>query len=267
LVEPDLDLNPILSRMAEGRTALGLTLRMVGNPETLRVARASGHHFVRIDNQHGVFDLETVAAVAGAGLSSGTGTLVRARGADDPDVALLLDVGIGGVVFPDIEEADQARAAVSATRFPPLGARSYGGTYPHFDYRGLPVDEAMSRLDRTTLVGCMIESARGMDQVAEIAAVPGLDLLHLGMSDLLISMGIPGDYDSAELWSALDRIIDVAADRGLHVGCGGAPTVDHQAEAIRRGARLVTTRADVNFLLGAAGDWVSALSDQLGDQI
>lgn len=259
--------NPVADRMRSGLPALGLTLRIAGTPEMVRVARASGHHFVRIDTQHSTFDLETIAAIAGAGLSAGFGTVVRASAPDDPAVGLILDTGIGGVIYPDIDGAEQARDAVALARFPPRGNRSYGGSYPHFDYRSTPVEQSMADIDAATLVGCMIESTTGLENVTDIAAVPGIDLLHLGMSDLLISMGRPGAYDDPAVWEALDRIVAVATEHGLFVGCGGAPTPEHQAEAIRRGALLVTTKADVNFTLAAATSWVEKVIQRPPDQI
>jgi 2-keto-3-deoxy-L-rhamnonate aldolase RhmA len=256
--------NPILERMRSGRPALGLTARLVSSIEIVRIARATGHHFLRIDTQHAAFDLETMAGIAGAGLLADFGTLVRAQRRDDPTVAMALDLGIGGVVFPDIENVEQARLAASLARFPPLGQRSYGGSYPHFDYRSVPVGEATSALDSFTLVGCMVESGSGVENAAAIASVPCVDLIHLGMSDLLISLGHPGEYDHPALWEALDRLVSIGAETGVFVGCGGAPSVEHQAEAIRRGALLVTTKADVNFLSAAATTWVADLTELVG---
>jgi 2-keto-3-deoxy-L-rhamnonate aldolase RhmA len=257
--------NPILLRMGQGLPALGLTVRIVTNSEVVRIARATGHHFLRIDTQHAPFDLETITGIAGAGLSLGFGTVARVRGVDDPDLGLILDAGIGGLVFPDVDNVDKAREAVSVSRFPPLGSRSYGGTYPHFDYAPLPVAEAMDRLDRATLIGCMIEGREGLENLEEISAVDGVDLLHLGMSDMLIALGRPGEYEHPEIWSILDRMVQLATAHGKFVGCGGVPTVALQAEAIRRGARLVTTRADINFLATGAAGWARDLTDLVRD--
>jgi 2-keto-3-deoxy-L-rhamnonate aldolase RhmA len=245
--------------MREGQPALGLTTRMARGAEAVRIARASGHDFVRIDTQHAAFGLETVAQIAQAGLAEHYPTVVRVRGLADPNAAVLLDAGIGGIIFPDIDDATQAAAAVSLTRFPPIGERSYGGSYAHFDYENVAPADAMVQLNQSTLLACMIESRSALENVEHIAAVPGIDVIHLGMSDLLASMGRPGDYDHPSLMSALDRIVSAAANNGILVGCGGAPTVEHQAMVIEHGARFVTTRADANFVIAGAREWLALL--------
>jgi staphyloferrin B biosynthesis citrate synthase len=258
-------INPVLTRMRAGQPALGLTTRLLTGADAIRIARASGHDFLRIDTQHALFDLEAMKQTALAGLGERFGTVVRVRSIHDPDAAVLLDAGIGGLVFPNIDTEEQARQAVRVAKFPPLGERSYGGSYPHFDYANVSPGEAMAQLNQSTLVACMIESSSGLDRVEAIASVPGVDVIHLGMSDLLISMGKAGDYDDPVVEMALRRIVDAVGEAGNFAGCGGAPSVDHQAAAITAGARFVTTRADANFLLSGAAAWLDRLHSALSE--
>jgi staphyloferrin B biosynthesis citrate synthase len=256
-------INPILNMMRADQPALGLTTRLLTGAEAVRIARASGHDFLRVDTQHAVFDLEAIKQTALAGLGEGFGTVVRVRGIADPDAAVMLDAGIGGLVFPNIDSAEQARQAVRIAKFPPFGERSYGGSYPHFDYEAVAPGEAMRQLNQSTLVACMIESSEGLDEVEAIASVPGVDVVHLGMSDLLISMGKAGRYDDPVVEVAMQRIVDAVGKAGTFAGCGGAPSVEHQAAAIAAGARFVTTRADANFLLAGAASWLDQVRSAL----
>lgn len=257
--------NPVKQRMQAGEAALGLSVRLARSPDIARIAKATGHDFLFIDVQHSIFNLETIIGIAHTALAIGVAPVVRVRGIDDPDVSLLLDNGVSGIVFPDVNSAEEARRAVARCRFPPVGARSVSGGYPQFDYRSTPISEAVPALDRATLVVCMIETAQGLAALEEIAAVPGVDVIHVGANDLLVSLGKPGRFDDPAVTEAMDRAIAAAAASGIHAGCGGNRDVARQAAAIRRGVRFVTTQTDIGFLTAAAGQWTSGLRKALAE--
>ncbi|WP_043829336.1 HpcH/HpaI aldolase family protein [Muricoccus aerilatus] len=257
--------NPVKTRLNAGEAALGMSVRLARSPDIARVAKATGHDFLFIDTQHSIFDLETIANIAHTALAIGIAPLVRVRGVDDPDVSLLLDNGVTGIVFPDIGTVAQARRAVETVRFPPVGRRSVGGGYPHFDYRALPLTESVPQLQESTLLVLMIETVEGLENVEEIAAVPGIDVLHVGSNDLLMNMGKPGQFDDPGIVAAQDRVIAAARARGIHAGCGGNRDVARQAEAIRRGALFVTTQTDVAFLAAAANNWTGGIRRALAE--
>ena len=252
-------MNPVLERLRAGDAALGMNIRLGRSADVARVAKATGHDFIFIDTQHSVFGLETIAHIAQAALAIGVAPVVRVRGMDDPDVSLLLDNGVSGIVYPDVGTAAEARRAVEVCRFPPLGRRSVGGGYPHFDYRPMPVAQAMAALNAATLLVCMIETVGGLEHGEQIAAVECIDVLRVGSNDLLTAMGHPAQFDDPAILAAQDRVIAAARAHGKHAGCGGNRDVARQAEAIRRGARFVTTQADIAFLAAAAQDWTAGV--------
>jgi 2-keto-3-deoxy-L-rhamnonate aldolase RhmA len=247
--------NSVKEKLRAGQPALGISVRMVRSADIARIARASGHDFLFIDTQHAIFDLETVLHIAQTAMAIGIAPLVRVRSVDDPDVSLLLDNGITGIVFPDVSNADQARRAVAAVRFPPVGRRSVSGGYVHFDYRAVPVAEAVAEIEGQTLLVCMIETVEGLANVEEIAAVPGIDVLHVGTNDLLVTMGRPGQFDHPDVVAAQDRVIAAARANGIHAGCGGNRDTTRQAAAVRRGALFLTTQSDIALLSSAASAW------------
>jgi 2-keto-3-deoxy-L-rhamnonate aldolase RhmA len=251
--------NPVKARMAEGLPAMGMTVRMGRTADIARIAKTSGHDFIFMDSQHSAFGAETLVHIAQAALSIGVACLVRVRGIDDPDVSLLLDNGVTGIVYPDINTAEQARRAVATCKFPPIGRRSVGGGYPHFDYRPVPLKEAVPQLNAVCLLVLMIETREGLGNVEEIAAVPGVDVLHVGSNDLLADMDKAGQFDDPAIVAAQDRVIAAARANGIHAGCGGNRDVARQAEAVRRGALFLTTQTDIGFLAAAAGHWTRGL--------
>jgi 2-keto-3-deoxy-L-rhamnonate aldolase RhmA len=256
--------NGVKEKIKAGGVALGMTVRLGRSPDIARIAKATGHDFLFIDTQHSIFDLETIAAIAHTALAIGIEPMVRVRGILDPDVSLLLDNGVTGIIYPDIATAADAKAAVATCKFPPIGRRSVVGGYPHFDYRALGVAESVRQLNDACLLVCMIESVAGLENCEAIAAVDGVDVLHLGCNDLLVAMGMPGKFDDPAVIAAQDRIVAAARLSGRIAGCGGNRDVARQAAAIRRGARFVTTQTDIGFLAAAAGAWTEAVRKALG---
>lgn len=256
--------NPVKARMQSGHAALGMNIRVARSGDIVRIAKTTGHDFIFIDTQHSIFDVETIAHMAQAALDCGIAALVRVRSIDDPDTSLLLDNGVAGIVFPDVNTAAEARRAIDICKFPPLGKRSVAGAYPQFDYRAVPLKEAIAQLNDATLVVCMIETREGLDNVDAIAAVPGVDVIHVGSNDLLTALGKPGQFDDPELAAALDRAVAAAEKHGKFAGCGGNRDVERQARAIRNGMRFVTTQTDLNFLSSAASRWTSDLRRTVG---
>jgi 2-keto-3-deoxy-L-rhamnonate aldolase RhmA len=220
-----------------------------------RIARATDHDFLFIDVQHALYDLETIGHIANVANAVGVATLVRVRGVEDPDVPLLLDCGVNGIVFPDVNNAGEAQRAVDRCRFPPLGHRSVGGGFVHFDYRAVPLGEALAELESSCMVVCMVETPEGLRNTEAIAAVKGVDVVHLGTNDLLVGLGLGGQFDHPAAAEAQDRIIAAAKANGIFSGCGGNRDVERQAAAVRKGVRFVTTQADTAFLMAAANQW------------
>ena len=256
--------NPVKARIAAGGAALGLGVRLVRSAEIARIARASGHDFLFLDVQHSLFTLETLGHIAQAAVALGVAPVARLRSVRDPDVQALLDNGITGIVYPDVNTAEDARAAVAAVRFGPLGRRSVTGGYPYFDFRAMPPAEALAAIDAATLLVCMIETREGVRNAEAIAAVPGSDVIHMGMNDLLTDMGKPGRYDDAELEEAVARVLAACRAHGKAFGAGGNRDPRAQAAVIRRGAQFLTTQTDVALLSAGAAAWTKGVREALG---
>lgn len=256
--------NPVKAKMAAGGVALGMNVRIARSGDVARIAKSSGHDFLFIDMQHALYTVETVGHIANTALGCGIAPLVRVRSCDDANTALLLDNSVTGIVFPDVNTADDARRGVNRAKFPPIGRRSAGGAFPNFDYEPIPVGEATARINDLTLVACMIETREGLDNVEEIAAVEGVDVVHVGSNDLLLDMGMPGQFGSPEHVAAIDRVLGACAAHGKIAGLGGERDLARQVDFIRKGVKFVTTQTDLRFLQLAATNHTAALREALG---
>ncbi len=244
--------NPCKERMRAGGVSLGMIVRLARSGDVARVAKTTGHDFIFIDGQHALFSIETIGHIAQTALAIGVAPLVRVRSCDDPSTSLILDNGATGIVFPDVSSDADARRAVAACKFPPVGKRSVGGGLPNFDFRPVPLAQALPALNDSTLVVCMIETVEGLANVEAIAAVDGVDVLHVGCNDLLTAMGLPGQFGCPEIVAAIERVIAAAKKHGKFAGLGGERDMERQLAFIKSGVRFVTTQTDMGFLMAAA---------------
>ncbi|AOB31345.1 aldolase [Bordetella sp. H567] len=258
-----LPVNPVKKRMQAGDVALGMSVRMSRSADIARIAKATGHDFIFIDTQHSIFNLETINHIAQTALAIDIAAVVRVKSIHDPDVSLLLDNGVTGIVYPDINTAAEARRAVDVCRFAPVGKRSVSGNFMHFNFQSTPYAQFSTALNDVALLVCMIETPEGLANIEEICAVPGIDVIHMGTGDFAANIGKPGKFDDPEVVAAQARVIEVARRHGKYAGCGGNRDVTRQANAIRHGVQFVTTQTDISFLASAAQQWTSGVREAL----
>lgn len=244
--------NFVIDRMKSGKVALGIIVRVVRSGEIAMIAKATDHDFIFIDNQHSVFDQQTISQMALVAIGCGVTPMVRVRAFDDPDIPRLLDAGVMGIVVPDVNTAEEAERAVSAAKFPPVGRRSIGGPSPVFSLRTVPAATSMRVLNETTLVVCMIETRRAVGNLDSIAAVNGVDVLHIGCNDLLVDIGKPGEFECPEIIEAISKVVAAGKAHNVQIGLGGDKNVERQKKWIEQGVRFVTTQSDIAMLSAEA---------------
>jgi 2-keto-3-deoxy-L-rhamnonate aldolase RhmA len=241
-------------RLAQGGLAVGMGVRAVRGPEVGRIMKTAGYDFLFIDLEHGAMSVETAFGVCVAALDAGICPLVRVPHDELALGARCLDAGALGLVIPHVDSVEEARAIVQAFRFPPAGHRSIGGAYPQFGFAAAPVTEVVSQLNAATLLVAMIETPRAVEQAEAIAAVPGIDVLLMGTNDLCLEWGIPGQLDSEQVASAIDRVVAACRRHGKWPGLGGVYGRELMQRYIGRGMRFVLAGNDISLLLHAAQD-------------
>jgi 2-keto-3-deoxy-L-rhamnonate aldolase RhmA len=230
-----LEKPPIWGGWITGPTAIG--------PEEF--ARA-GYDYVGFDAQHGYLDDADIAGILRRLEHVAIATAVRLPNADPAPIGRVLDAGADAVFIAMIESAEQAAAAVAATRYAPAGIRSFGPLRA-----SLGVDPAAH--EARVSVFAMIETAAALSGLDEICAVDGLAGIYVGPADLAISMGLPpvGSTSNPDLLDAVTRIHRTATAAGLITGIhandgktGNAMaqigfqliTLAAESQALRRGA-------------------------------
>jgi len=254
--------NNVKEKLARGGVVASMTVRLVRSIEIVRIARTAGFDALYIDLEHSSFSLDTTGQICMAALQAGIAPFVRVPALTSDYVSRVLDGGALGIIAPHIRTAEDARAVVAAAKFPPLGERSNPGGLPHLHYRSFPAAETYGALNHATMVIVQFENANALERMDEIVAVDGVDMVLMGLNDLLADWGIPGQYDDPRVEDAYARTIAACRKRGKHAGVGGlASRPDLAAKYVKMGARFVSTGTDLQFLLGACRERAREVHD------
>ncbi len=250
--------NSVKERLARGEVASSMTVRLMRSIEIARLAATAGFDSLYVDLEHSSLSLETTSQICVAALDVGIAAFVRVPQLDL--VQRVLDGGALGIIVPDVRNAEQAREAVRAAKYPPLGERGFATALPQVQFRAMPTKAQYETFNAATMGIPQFESAEAIDNADAIFAVEGVDMALFGTNDLTADMGIPGEYDHPRVHDAYVRAIAAAKKHGKHVGIGGLTSRPKlTAEFVKMGARYVSTGTDLGFLLSAATAQASAV--------
>ncbi|HET7596394.1 MAG TPA: aldolase/citrate lyase family protein, partial [Burkholderiales bacterium] len=185
--------NPLAERLRSGGLGLTLMIRQARTVDIALAAKTCGFDGLFFDLQHGVVPEDAIAQIAVTAIGVGITPLVRVPEKDYAAALRLLDNGALGIIMPEVTTVKDARDSVAACKYPPIGNRGAFGGGPHFGYRAIPAAEARRALNDATLLVLMIESKAALENIEAIAAVPGVDVIHIGTNDLSTDLGHPGE--------------------------------------------------------------------------
>ena len=243
--------NQLKAKWAAGQATFNGWLA-VGNSFTAEIMAEQGYDSLTIDLQHGFLDFSAAMGMLQAVRASGVTPMVRVPWLDAGMIMKVLDAGSYGVICPMVNTSEQASALVAATRYPPLGYRSFG-----------PIRASLSggagyasAANDQVLALAMIETSEAVANVEAICAVPGLDGIYIGPADLTLGvtagrLAAGFDRREPEMVDTIRRILDAAKRAGIRAGlhCG---TPDYAVEAMGWGFDMTTVSSDSRLLASAA---------------
>jgi 4-hydroxy-2-oxoheptanedioate aldolase len=237
-------------RLQGGETTVG-TFQIIDSPMVSEAIGLSGMDFTIIDQEHGPLTAESAVAMCAAAEQGGAAPIVRVRENTEGEIQRALDVGAAGVQIPQVETREDAEAAANAARFRPIGNRGLSPYTRAAGYTG--GDDYTDRQNEEVTVIIHIEGERGVENVDEIMAVEGIDVLFLGPYDMSQSIGIPGQVRDERVEDLMDEVCERAAEAGKIVGT----FADDPAMARRWidvGVQYVAHYEDAPTLLNALSD-------------
>ena len=199
--------NPVKHKVLSGGRSIGTFVLEFDTTGIGRLAAQAGAEFIVYDMEHTGWSVETIRMLLATTRATDTISLVRIPATDYDFIARVLDMGAMGIMIPMCESAAQAKTLVASAKYPPVGRRGAAFTVAHDDYTGGNIVEKMGTANRETLLIAQIETAAGLGNVNEIAAVEGIDVLWIGHFDLSNSLGIPGRFDHPLFVDALGQVL------------------------------------------------------------
>lgn len=232
-----------------------------GSPSVAEVIAGSGFDVLLIDMEHTSIGLETLEAVIASVGRWDPVTILRVPSHDPAFIKRVLDIGVDGIMAPQVMNETEAAAIIAAVKYPPVGRRGYGPRRTSDYFRNAAYfDEANDR----TFVMLQIEHIDAAARADAIAALPGLDVLCLGPADLAVSAGKLHDTAHPTVAGAIDRVFAAAAKNGLPVCMGRYESVADQLELVPRGARFVIASDDLVVLRHGLAGHLEAAKRALG---
>lgn len=234
-----------------------------GSTVATEIAAGSGLDWLLIDMEHSALSLESVLQQLQVAAAYPVTPVVRVPSNDPVLIKRVLDLGAQNLLVPMVSSADEARAAVAATRYPPVGLRGVGSALAR-SARWNRVDGYLAEAAEHVSLTVQIETVAAVESAAEIAAVEGVDAVFVGPADLSASMGVLGQQTHPDVVAAVHRVFAAAHAAGVPVGVNAFdPAV---AEAyLDAGADFVAVGADVALLARAsealAGRFVTARTE------
>jgi 4-hydroxy-2-oxoheptanedioate aldolase len=258
--DPALSGSEFKKQLRAGTPKLGLFVNS-HSPTVAEQLAHSGYDWLLIDTQHGPMNYEKLSTMIGAVGGGGAKSIVRVGGYDDrPGIQQALDLGADGVLIPYINSAEEARQAVSCAKYPTVGTRSV--YFPQRSMNKAGLLGYAGTWNNEGIVALQVETASCIEHIAEIAAVPGVDILFLGQNDLCMSMGLyekykfPDMYTSPELDAATKKLVEHARKNNVILGLFLFGTA-RVGEFLDKGFTFFSIGNDLHHVLTQAAAYVA----------
>lgn len=189
----------------------------MGSPLTAEMAGLLGYDWILIDQEHGPGDQWHLLQQAQATTPYKAACIARVAWSDRILIKKALDLGIGGIMIPNVQSAVEAAQAVTFAKYPPMGERGSASS-PRCAGYGLHFKEYYPNANKNLITVAQIETGTGVDNAEAIAAVEGVDVLFVGPVDLSMNMNLPGVFDDPKFVDLLRRVSGAAKKHGKACG-------------------------------------------------
>jgi len=207
--------NPFKKAISASERQVGLWISLANNFAAEVIAPA-GYDWALVDMEHSPNDYFSVLGQLQAFAAYDTTAIVRVEWNDPVAVKRLLDLGVPGLMFPMIQTVEEAKAAVSSTRYPPNGIRGVAGSSRATMFGRIP--DYVSRVEDETAILLQLETREAVERASEIGAVDGVDGVFFGPGDIAADLGKVGRPMDPEVWELIKPAAKALIAEGVPVG-------------------------------------------------
>ncbi len=222
----------------------------VSDPALVEVAAFAGFDFVIIDLEHGPNTIQTVQNHVRAAQAKGITPIIRVPEINENMISKALDIGADYVQVPQIEKAADAERVVKAAKFFPEGVRGVCRYVRAADYASMPKENYFGNANKTTGTIIHIEGNIAFNNIDEILAVDGIDVIFIGPYDMSQSCGVPGQVNHPKVISQMKEIVEKAALLGKVVGTF-VESPESAKQWIDLGVKYISYAVDVGIYFDA----------------
>ena len=256
----ELPVNHFKRAIAAGKAPVGAWL-VSAAPSAAEALGCIGFDFLVVDMEHTPLDTPQMVGILQTIAGTSAQAIVRPPWNDVVMVKRVLDVGAQSLLFPFVQNADEAKRAVASTRYPPDGVRGVAAMHRGSRYGTVP--NYQKRAHEEICVIVQIETMTAFDQLEAIAAVPGVDSIFIGPADLSASMGFLGDMGNSAVQEKLRAGAQTCKRLGKPCGIVGA-NPEIVANFLDYGFSWVAVGSDLAMLASRATEYLGAVRNKIG---
>jgi 2-keto-3-deoxy-L-rhamnonate aldolase RhmA len=212
-------MSKIKQLLAEGKLVRMFGVGQLYSPKLVEiVGEHGGFDALWLDAEHAGLGMKEIELATMAARYYGLDHFVRQPATDYASIMRSLEAGAGGVMISMARGPEDAEQAVRWAKFHPRGERGMNGGNRDGRFGLMPVPQYVAKANAETFVGIQLETPGAIAGVAEIAAIPDVDLLFVGPADLSQVLGIPGDFENPRCYDAIEKIAQACADAKMPWG-------------------------------------------------
>ncbi len=209
--------NSLKAKLASGQAVLGVW-SIIPSPVIVEIFALGGIDFTILDMEHGIFDVTALDSCVRACDAAGAVPLVRIPGLNPSAAQWALDLGAYGIVVPQVCNAADVENVVSMAKYAPLGQRGYNPFTRAAKYANPPNNQSGKLSNDFSLTCVIIECESALADLANICAIPGLDVIYMGTYDLSVILGCNGDTSHPDVIKVVERSIGQIRAAGKAAG-------------------------------------------------
>lgn len=240
--------NPLKKKLRAGEACFGSWL-LTTSADMAEIMAYAGLDFLLIDHEHGQGAIDDAVNQLRAMKGSDCAGVLRVPSNDRIYIKRALDAGVAGIMVPNIDNAEQAKAVVDSCRYAPKGTRGAFGGMRAMRYGLNP--GYYGEVEDETLIVVQVENTKAIDNIPEIAAVPGIDIVFIGPRDLSATLGKLNDFSDPAVRQEIERAERAIVKSGKLMG-STAVTGKVAREMVERGHRFLISGSDATLLGSAA---------------
>ena len=242
-----------LRRKLDGKDfLLGAIVSEYLRPSLAKLYSYAGFDFIFLEGEHGLFNSPDLAHFVTAARDNGIPVISKVGELNRTEIIRRLDAGIIGIQLPRTESAADVAQLVDYVKYPPIGSRPGAPCFGHVDYKVIENHGAwLETANKATLTIAMIETAKGYEKAEEIISSPHLDMLFIGIYDLSITLGHPGQYDHPQVKKATEEILELCNKYSVPFGTEVSGVESARALAAK-GCRFTFISDEIEFIRDGA---------------